>query len=52
MAKEVVEPHRAELVDIMDKALVSTIKSEDFKEATKQAFTHKLAKTLMGKMAG
>ena len=52
MANTVVASHETELVLMMDTALCETISSKDFKQAVKNAFTHKLAKTLMSKMEG
>jgi len=51
-AKEVIQNHAEEMKSLMDNALVKTIRSKEFEKEVMSAFTHKLARTLLGKIEG
>ena len=52
ISNEVVEEHRQEIKDIFDDCLVATLKNKVFKDAIKDEFTHKIAKSMVGKLEG
>jgi hypothetical protein len=52
MLTEVVNEHREEIKKIFNDALSSAITHDDFRQAAKQAFNHKLAKVMVSKLEG
>jgi hypothetical protein len=52
IAEQVVAAHAPEIKAAMDSLLVATINGDEFKQALKDAFTHKLAKVAVSKLDG
>jgi len=52
LVNSVIESHSAELREIINENFTSVIKSDDFSQAIKHAFEHKLAKILVSKLEG
>lgn len=49
LVNKVAESHHAELVQIVDDAFVSVIRTQDFKEGIRTEFAHKIARTIIGR---
>lgn len=47
LTKSVVESHQAELRKMIDEAFVEVIRKDDFKDAIREAFSHKVARTII-----
>lgn len=49
LVNAVAQSHHAELVQIVDDAFVSVIRTSDFKEGIRTEFAHKIARTIIGR---
>lgn len=52
LCEKVLNKHKTELSGLIDSEITALISGEEFKNAIKEALTHKLAKTLVSKMGG